>query len=174
MQQIANHNLNFKIWLEASIRKYSCVLGNIPEAHLFTGWVSKHVKDEYIKKHENEPHVTVLYGLHTENPDEVKETLANEKPFKIKLGLVSKFSAPEFDVLKIDVESTELFDLNKKLRTLEYTTEHKYKPHVTLSYVEKDSCDNLIGSEAFDGKTFKISKLLFSTPNKNKTIINLA
>lgn len=124
---------------------------------------------------EDNPHVTVLYGLHTEDPDEVKELLKDVKPFEIELGKISKFTtSDEHDVLKISVEGKELRNLNSLCKKLPYTSNYpKYQPHVTLAYVKKGEYDDMVGSSIFEGKKFKVNELVFSSKNESKTKIPL-
>lgn len=90
---------------------------------------------------ETEPHVTIRYGLHTEDVGEVLKILATSGPIPLKLGKVSVFAGAEtgkpFDVLKADVESPQLVALHGKLGALPHTDTHPvYKPHATIAYVK--------------------------------------
>ena len=172
--------LNFKSWLfnEDKSHSYSCVMANFPNPNEFINWSKKHIdhKDLYLQEGgiEKTPHVTVLYGLHTTEHNEIADLIKNIKPFQIKLGSVSKFAAEKYDVLKIEVKSKELFKLNQLLKRLPYTSKFKeYVPHCTLAYVEKDTCDNLIGDKQFEGKTINVSELVFSPSSGEKTKITL-
>ena len=124
---------------------------------------------------EDNPHVTVLYGLHTNDAEEVKDFLKDSKPFEITLGKISKFrKSDEFDVLKVDIESEEIRDLNRKLKELPHTSTHpRFNPHLTLAYVKKGRCDDMVGEEMFKGEKFKVNELVFSSKNEEKTIISL-
>ncbi len=82
---------------------------------------------------EKEPHVTILYGLHTDIPDEDIENEINKiKTPKLSLGKLSSFTNPKFDVLKFDVESSDLHKYNKIFRKLPHTNDYPdYHPHCT-------------------------------------------
>lgn len=90
---------------------------------------------------ELDPHVTLKFGLHTDDSDEVREALINEAPIAIQLGDCSCFENEDQDVVKIEVESEALHKLNKIVcERLECTDTHPdYKPHVTIAYVKGGS-----------------------------------
>lgn len=95
---------------------------------------------------EHEPHATILYGLHTDIPDEdiVDEIDKIKKP-TIKLGKVSSFSNEKFDVLKFDVESEDLHKLNKKFAKFPNTNDYPvYHPHTTIAYVKPNMAKKYI------------------------------
>lgn len=172
-------NLNFKNWIiseTAGKHSYSCVMANFPNPNSFINWSKKTIKKENLCEEgiELEPHITCLYGLHTNDPVEISLVIKKVKQFSIKLGRISKFSNEKFDVLKIEVNGKELHNLNKLLCKLDYTSDFdKYIPHCTLAYVKKGSCDDLIGDKYFEGKAIKIKELVFSSANGEKTIIGL-
>lgn len=93
---------------------------------------------------EDKSHITALFGFMYEktNPKEVekatKEILGGKKKIKAKLNGLSLFKDKDFDVLKFDVESDGLHDLNKALRKkFEYKNDHPdYHPHMTVAYLK--------------------------------------
>jgi 2'-5' RNA ligase len=89
------------------------------------------------KGREDDPHVTVLYGLHTSDHDEVRGKLSGFGPIKARLGRVTAFHNPDCVVLKVAVESQDLIRLNGFVkRNFEYTDTHpEYKPHATIAYL---------------------------------------
>lgn len=131
--------------------------------------------DDQTLGREKDTHVTVKYGLHTNSPNEVIKLIEDFGHFTIKLGKVSKFSAEFFDVLKIEVHSEKLHELNGLISdNLECTDKHpKYQPHVTIAYVEKGSCDDLLGNDHFDGLSWVATAVKFSNKESEKTIISL-
>ena len=84
-------------------------------------WGKEKIPDDKVYNDPNDPsfgretdtHVTVKFGLHTNNPDEVAEVVKGFGEFEVNLGKVSKFSSEKYDVLKIDVNSEKLHALNK-------------------------------------------------------------
>lgn len=161
--------LDFKNWVVLNESyTYSCVMATV-EYDKILSWAKKNISkdDLYYKEnksgYETEPHVTVLYGLHTTELDEIKEIIKNEKEFEIKLGKISKFENDDYDVVKIEVESDKLRKLNDRLKSLKYTSTYNgYKPHCTLAYVKKGKCQELVGNKEFFGKKIKIKELVFS------------
>jgi len=142
-------------------------------------WGKENIPDKDVNNEfgrEDEPHVTVLYGLHDLYPDGVRDFLNNEKSFEIKLGKISAFTNNlDFDVIKIDVDDNEdLHRINKLLRqNFKYTSRFQvYKPHITIAYVKKGKGDDLKKSP-LEGKSFKVSDIIFSSSNKTKTKIKL-
>ena len=100
---------------------------------------------------ENEPHVTVLYGLHEDIPlKDVEKVLNKMKRPKLNMQKVSSFNNPEFGVLKFDVESDDLHKENAKLTKFPHTTSYPdYHPHCTISYIKPDKIDEYV--EKFKG-----------------------
>jgi 2'-5' RNA ligase len=132
------------------------------------------------KGREEEPHVTVLYGLEGEDPKEVADLLKGEKPIKAKIQGVSIFPAKEagdYDVVKLDIDSPDLRRLNTKLKqNLPYTSDYPdYKPHVTLAYVKAGTGKKYAGRvlKGVSGETITVPSVTFSAKDGTKTEIPL-
>jgi 2'-5' RNA ligase len=122
-----------------------------------------------------EHHCTVLYGIHANDFQPVNNItrgdslIPNTRPFKVTLGDVSFFEGEKddkYDVVKIDVQSQELNDLNQRLRnSIEYTNDYpEYQPHVTIAYVKKGTAKNLtknLDCSIFNGMDFMVKELQF-------------
>jgi 2'-5' RNA ligase len=124
---------------------------------------------------EDNIHTTVLYGITSEMPNEVKDLLKTVKPFEITLGNISFFNADKYDVMKIEIESKEihiLHDLIKNNITNEETWP-EYNPHSTIAYVTKDYDKSKLNIELFKGKTVYVDTIIFSSSNGDKTEIKL-
>jgi 2'-5' RNA ligase len=143
---------------------------NVPDEKLFVD------PEDPTFGREAEPHVTVLFGLHTNVPDEIREFMAKQKQFEIALDQISLFvDAPKYDVVKIDIHSPELIALNKKLaERFEHTSKYDYKPHCTIAYVVKGSCNKLNGSKDLSGIKVKVKEILFSDKFRDKTKMSLS
>lgn len=123
---------------------------------------------------ENDHHITVLFGLHGEDPDGVKKLLADEAPIMLTLGKTSLFENDDADVLKAEVHSPDLHRLNKKLRALPHTDTHPiYVPHSTIAYVKPGLGKKFAGSEALKGLQAIIDHVVFSSKDGTKTKIPL-
>lgn len=166
--------------------QYSSVQVNVPDilADQIIDWGDEKIAEkdvyappnDFIHGREDEPHVTLLYGIHAHTPIEPRLLLSERPPFEVKLGPISIFTTnQDFDVVKIEVLGPELFKLNSLLTGRIKNTTHytSYKPHVTISYVNKNSCKDLIGNKHFDGWKWTVSSLVFSSTNGQKSPIRL-
>lgn len=114
---------------------------------------------------EEQPHLTVKYGLHTEDVDEVRSALAGVAPFKVRLGKTSLFENDQHDVVKVDIdEAGPLRELNAAIAgALEHTdTQDDYKPHVTLAYVKPGRGKKYVGKSPLTGTQFTVDRVVFS------------
>jgi 2'-5' RNA ligase len=120
---------------------------------------------------EMEPHITILFGIHADVPDEDVEALIKTitKP-KIKLYGVSSFKNKVFDVLKIDVKSKALHVLNTLFKTLPHTSSFPvYHPHATIAYLKKDKVDEYVNKMKNIKSINAIpSKIVYSKPDGSK------
>jgi hypothetical protein len=168
------------------IYEYSCAMLNLSDdiASHVCEWAKSNIpqeslyidEDSGIDGYEDTPHVTVKYGLHDTNPDKLKELIEGYGPVKFKLGLVEKFDTnPDFDVLKITVESQSLRELNKIISdNMEHTdTFDEYKPHATLAYVKKNSCDDLISNTFFDKLEDEVYEIYFTSKTGDEHFLDL-
>lgn len=92
---------------------------------------------------EDEPHCTLLYGLHEGvQIEDIKSVLDNHTYSTIKASNISLFENPKYDVLKFDVryptkEGAFLHKTNKDLKQFPYTNEYPdYHPHITIGYLK--------------------------------------
>ena len=87
---------------------------------------------------EDEPHVTILYGLHDDIKDEeIEEDINDIKEPKIAFKSISSFDNPKYDVLKFDVDSKDLTKLNKVFKEYPFTSNFPdYHPHCTIAYLK--------------------------------------
>jgi HK97 family phage portal protein len=127
------------------------------------------------KGRETEPHVTILYGLHTKNPEDVRAVLGNEPPAALIFGRTGMFEGPDYDVLFVEVISPDLQRLNAKARaSLEYTNSYtEYQPHATIAYLRPGEGRQYVGEDFLDGARFITDRLCFSTPDSHKVEIRL-
>jgi hypothetical protein len=181
--------------LQEDVYKFSCTQIQAPAdiAGFLMQWGKQNIPEEnlyYDEKGDNgrevEPHVTVKYGLQIPAPNQaLLQIIGTTKPFKVKLGLVSLFENPKFDVVKVDVDSPELHQLNRAISEAIpcKDTFPDYHPHMTIAYVKKGTGRALNGKNVFVdapdvGSAFWAGNILFTgsgdsdDPDRVKQIID--
>ena len=120
---------------------------------------------------ETEPHVTILYGIHKDVPDEdVEELIEKMSAPELVLEDITLFDNPDFDVVKFDVNNEDLNKYNKMFSELPHTTDYPdYHAHVTVAYVKPGKGEQYV--QKLD-KTQKISikpnKIVYSKSDGSK------
>ena len=125
---------------------------------------------------EKNPHITVLYGLLAAGPEKFRYFFTTQKTVPIKLGRISIFDDNErFDVVKVEVTSPELRQLNAALREKfpHHQTYQNYRPHATIAYVKKGNGDRHKGSDFFLGQEFRAKEIIFSARTGEKYTMSL-
>lgn len=126
---------------------------------------------------EDEPHVTVLFGLtKSEDYEAVKKMVEEFGMIYFKFGNISAFRNPEspHDVLKIEIISEELNKLHYKIReTFDNKCTFEFNGHTTLSYIIKDSCKDIEGKFAGTGKEYLCKQMIFSDRDEGYKYIPL-
>lgn len=148
--------------------KFSELAKSIPEAEIS--------KDPDNPGRETEPHITVLYGLDTQNVKDIVPIVETSGPIEVTLGKTSIFENEKFDVVKVDVESPQLSELNKKLADSLETpgaTFKDFKPHITIAYVNKGEGAKYAGDARFQGDKITLNELTFSKKDGGKEVIKL-
>lgn len=115
---------------------------------------------------EDEIHITILYGIHAAQPDQVESLLKGAGPIKVRLGKLEVFANPfKFDVLMIDVQSEDLDRINQLLqKDVKFTNKYPvYQPHVTIAYVQKGKGWQHRGEEIWEGREFVCDYTVFSS-----------
>lgn len=171
---------------KTGLHPYSSVQINLPSilADQIVRWGDETIKDsdiysppnDLIHGREDESHITLLYGIHSQSPEQVQAILAREQPFEVRLGQISIFTTnDEFDVVKIETSSPSLFYFNHLLKNnLQNTSSFDtYRPHVTIAYIKKNLYSNLIGNSNFKDWRWTANSVVFSSANGEKTPIRL-
>lgn len=127
---------------------------------------------------ETNPHITIKFGIHTNDPEEVRRVVEGFGLIQYRLGKSSIFPASEkspFDVIKIDVDSDDLHRLNELISSkLECTDTHpEYHPHVTLAYVKSGLGEKYAGKFDFGGSQNSTQNIFFSNKLREPTKISL-
>jgi 2'-5' RNA ligase len=136
---------------------------SIPEEELYV--------EEEGHGRELEPHATILYGLHSNNPDEIYEALQIGDDIQATLGNLSFFENDKYNVLKIDVQSDQLKELNKKLTdSMDYTNDYPdYHAHMTIAYLNKEAdMSKYTDNKLFEGVEVTFPFVKISGPDANK------
>lgn len=126
---------------------------------------------------ETDPHVTILYGFHKEvTVKDILDVFENKHKFtddiEIELVGISHFETPKYDVVKFDVKSNKLVELNKLAKKLPFTSDYPdYHPHMTLSYVKKGTGKKY--QKKFEEPIkLKSNKIVYSTVDDVKTTLH--
>lgn len=122
---------------------------------------------------EDEPHVTLLYGL-LENGNKWKkkvDTLLEDWSMKsVKITEVDYFDLQDSIAIVAHIEKTdELVDGHERLTLLPHIqTFSEYQPHMTLAYIKRDNklIDKWVEAlgEAYNGKVIKYTGLNYGDP----------
>ena len=148
-----------------------------PHAGRVIDWTRVHVDAKYLREEgiETEPHITVKYGLSCEAAD-AQRVLRDFGSIPVELGELDLFTTnPAFDVLICRVESPRLHAAHALLaQDLPHReTFPNYQPHLTLAYVAKGACADLVGQRPFPTSEFWFSTVTFSGRDGTKTPLAL-
>lgn len=146
--------------------------------------LSSIIPDELIDQdegREDKPHITVKYGIHTDDASEVENLLHKYGPVAYRFGQVAYFAGEDGkpDVVYIEVESDEIEKLNAWVcKSLKCTdTQPNYVPHVTVAYVTSGNGAEVAETlnsywEPAKGIT-DATEIIFSNREKQTTSISL-
>lgn len=136
----------------------------------------KTIPDEHL--HENgrddQPHVTVHYGVLPGTYEQVKDIANNHGPISLEFNGTSLFTTPEnFDVVKVNVNSDGLRNLQSEIaKKVPHKNERtEYIPHMTVAYVKK-GMGKLYDGKPFTGKAV-VDTLIYSDENEKHYQIKL-
>lgn len=161
--------------------EYGCLMlyVNLPNWDKFTSQIDKDDLYEPTSERygiETEPHATILYGIHKDVDDEEVVALfsdLNSSDFDLNVEGLDCFFNPEYDVLKMNLDSNKLRQLNKLATRLPHTTTFPdYKPHITVAYLKNGKGKNYMEPN-FKMKIDTIDKIVYSKPNGEKIDIPL-
>lgn len=166
---------------ESSNYDYGCVMVEtpFPNWNEITGMISP--EDLYIKEDDDtygiqkNPHVTLLYGLHSNvKPVDVEPIIKSIKGLNIKVNSIDIFENDEFDVVKFNVvnnpQLTEVFNELSKLPNS--NTFPDYSPHITIAYVKKG-----LGSKYINSNwtlTIDVYRVVYSMSNGERVYFYLS
>lgn len=125
---------------------------------------------------EDSPHITILYGIHSNNHKDVFKLFNNEPLINVELKEIQIFKESFwFDVITIAIESPDLERLNSKLKiNLTHTAKHNfYRPHITVAYVKKKINLGLEERTDFTDRSLNFDTVHFSSKNGTKNSFKL-
>ena len=154
---------------------YSSVQCDMPYdlAEEVIAWGKENIPDEDLAGdgREDNIHVTCKYGLYDHDPFELREVLAKFGTINITLGKISTFENDETDIVKIDVDSSKIHQLNKIIsdKFSHIDTHSTFIPHLTIAYVKPGCGKKYQGNKFFSGRKIKITSVIFSGSDNRKT-----
>jgi len=160
-------------------KQYSSLYIQIPEPIRkdLLNYTNKIIDPKFIVGIEDDPHITVKYGITTNDVLDVARAIRPLYPIDVEIGKISMFAADEFrdsDVLKLDIICGYLNQLNKrveqKLKTV--STYKGYFPHCTLAYLQSGTAMLYLDKNEFLGTKFTVNELVFSPLVGDKSIID--
>lgn len=124
---------------------------------------------------EDDPHITILWGIHTKNVKQIEKALEGHKGGTVRLGQVGMFATDEYDVLKVNLISQSLHRLNKALQSgVKFTTSHPdYHPHLTLAYLKCGNGEKYIKDRRFQKLKFDFNEVVFEDYEDKSTTLKL-
>lgn len=155
-----------------------------PRASRRVGKLAAMIEDEDLAGdgREDTPHVTVRYGLLSDEPAKALALATRLGPVHATLGEVKVFSAAtntvsddssaglvtptgQPDVVYIEVDAPLLHKLNRQLKQAYSHVEkyREYRPHVTLAYVKPGQGAKYAGPCTLTGLSFDLHDFVFST-----------
>lgn len=128
---------------------------------------------------EDEPHITVKYGLKTNDPGDVQSILKDHPQVSAKMGGVSIFENEKYDVVKVEIDSPELHALNEKINkeaeiSLPKGETFDYTPHATIAYVKPGEGKKYVGDKSFEGRDIIFDAITVSTRDGKQHQIKLS
>jgi len=145
--------------------KNADVYREFPQIENSFGIMKDNPNEEY--GFEIHPHITILYGLNEEKDYfDLRQKLKDFGPIKFTIGNISSFRNDDkpYDVILLEIESPKLHELHNFIKD-SYDNDYswpEYKPHMTLAYVNKNTCSLLEGDHKFHGRTFDIGMAKWS------------
>lgn len=116
---------------------------------------------------EDEPHTTLLYGLHEGVSEQnIEEVLSKYEYGTCYVSNASSFNNEKYDVLKFDVKGENLHETNAALKQFPFTTEYpNYHPHMTIAYLKPGKAKKYTAQ--LSGQEFELipTHAVYSKPN---------
>jgi GGDEF domain-containing protein/2'-5' RNA ligase len=117
---------------------------------------------------EEQPHITVKYGVHDQAAETLREKLANTKPFEATLGKIKTFPPTENSdnaaVVHAEVHAPQLEQLHKEVakHVGNKADDFEFRPHITLAYVKPEFAHKYEGRSDLVGTKVPIDSITVS------------
>lgn len=161
-------------WLNGAVANLSSTQIELQQVRSHVGKIQRTLDSQDVIKLEESPHITVRYGLTTEDPADVKRMYLSDVPISVKLGSLTLFRNADADVLKVDARSKQLESLHKRLGLLPNVQTHStYHPHLTIAYLKPGTGIKYTGKSGMEGVELTFDQLTFSDSERNHTPISL-
>ena len=137
-------------------------------------------EDLMAKGREDEPHVTVRYGiLDTASEAGIASYLTQQGPFTITLGRTMVFPATEHSdnaaVVVVQVDSPELERINDEVAAAgEFKPANfDYHPHITLAYIREESAEKWADEDSVEGLELEVKEIVIKSKDGAATPVAL-
>lgn len=142
--------------------------------------MAKRIPDEALagKGREDRPHITVKFGIESDDPESVRATIEAARPIAFGVGSTAVFygdEEDEYDVVFLDVFSSQLSRLNRAISNATpcVETQPYYWPHITLAYVKKGRGADFAWDSEIEGLRGLVGDVTFCSKGGTETRISL-
>lgn len=125
---------------------YSCLMAPAVPAADAVGRLQTLLPIDEVQEFETDPHITVLYGIESDQPFDVERVLFGLGPIAVRLGGLMVFEKDDCDVLVAEVESAGLVSVHDEVAAAvpHVSSYPTYTPHLTVAYVTKGLGSDLV------------------------------
>lgn len=156
---------------QKAFRKYGSTQFNFPQFAQFVDEIAAQIdpKDWHEEGIEDEPHVTIKYGLIDDNPNSIVKIAETYPPFDVGFGKLSLFQNDDFDVLKIEANGRALRKLNEDIAQLPSVDTHNgYNPHLTIGYLMPGTGEKYLKlTNPLEGQKVRVTHIMLGRKNGN-------